>query len=139
MSSINCPVSGNLALAPSFDATRASILEYRPSSSRSVERFEKNASPLHAASAVIIVAALVLIFVAIALHTFSSQSSDFENALSSTAQVEIYVRSGDSLWNIAVDHPIEGLTTDEAVDVIREWNDLTSATLFPGSSIIVPA
>ena len=50
----------------------------------------------------------------------------------------IEVKAGDSLWDIAEDHAIEGLTIQEISDVIRDRNQLDSALLHPGMEIEVP-
>ena len=50
----------------------------------------------------------------------------------------IEVKTGDSLWEIAEEHGIEGLTVQETSDVIRDRNQLESAMLHPGMEIEVP-
>lgn len=44
-----------------------------------------------------------------------------------------------TLWEIAAEHPVEGLSTAETVDVIREENGLSSSTLHAGQTLVVPA
>ena len=38
---------------------------------------------------------------------------------------------GDSLWDISEAHPVEGLTTSEVIDLIREENDLFGTVIQP--------
>ena len=52
---------------------------------------------------------------------------------------EHVVMDGDSLWDISEAHPVEGLTTSEVIDLIREENDLFGTVIQPGQTILVPA
>lgn len=58
---------------------------------------------------------------------------------SSTPLTTISVVPGDTLWSIALDHPVDSLTTGETVNLIREVNDITTSTLQAGDEIQVPA
>lgn len=51
----------------------------------------------------------------------------------------ITVRSGDTIWSLAKQHPVEGLSTAQTVEVIRDLNGLDSSTIAAGSSLMVPA
>lgn len=51
----------------------------------------------------------------------------------------VQVGAGDSLWEIAQEYPVEGLTTGETVDLLSELNGLENATISAGSSLKVPA
>jgi LysM repeat protein len=56
-----------------------------------------------------------------------------------SAQYEtVTVVSGDTLWSIAEDHSVDGVTTANMVDVIREANHLESACLYGGMQLLVP-
>lgn len=44
-----------------------------------------------------------------------------------------------TLWEIAAEHGVEGLSTAETVDLIRKENGLSSSTLYSGQTLIVPA
>ncbi len=50
----------------------------------------------------------------------------------------VSVSQGDTLWEIASNHPVAGLSTAEMVDVLTELNGLDGAFLTAGSSVIVP-
>ena len=50
----------------------------------------------------------------------------------------ITVHTGDSLWTIADEHPVEGRTTAEVARYIRERNQLTDTCLYPGMELSVP-
>ncbi len=51
----------------------------------------------------------------------------------------VTVAQGDSLWDIAEVHGINGEDTAEVVRVIEQRNSLSSATLTPGQLLEVPA
>lgn len=55
------------------------------------------------------------------------------------AQTEVMrVASGDSLWSIAEEHPVEGTTVKDVVEWLREENSLTSSNLQIGQELLVP-
>ncbi|WP_102337458.1 LysM peptidoglycan-binding domain-containing protein [Collinsella provencensis] len=66
---------------------------------------------------------------------FATQNAVLEE----TAQMEVKIQPGESLWNLAETHPINGLNTSETVEVIKNWNGLSSSMLHPGESLVVPA
>ena len=68
----------------------------------------------------------------------ASISAAHDDALASTQFSEVEVRGGDSLWAIAEAHSIDGLSTQQTSDVIREVNDLASGALVPGMTLLVP-
>ena len=49
------------------------------------------------------------------------------------------VHTGDSLWSLAEEHPVEGLTTQETSDMIRSVNHLERGSLDAGAVLKVPA
>jgi LysM repeat protein len=51
----------------------------------------------------------------------------------------IKTRSGDTLWELAGQHPVKGLTTGETTALIAEINDLSEGTLASGTTVIVPS
>jgi len=48
------------------------------------------------------------------------------------------VRAGESLWSIACDHPVEGVSTQEVVRWLADENGLTNSALALGQSLLVP-
>ena len=57
----------------------------------------------------------------------------------SASSVRIRVESGATLWTLAEQYPISGLTTEQTVDAIRSANGLDSSVLSAGMSLLVPA
>lgn len=54
----------------------------------------------------------------------------------STASVR--VSASQTLWDLATEHPIEGLTTAETVEHIKDLNDLPGSQLAEGQELEVP-
>jgi len=48
------------------------------------------------------------------------------------------VEAGDSLWSIAAAHRVEGLTTEQTVELIRNTNGMTGSMLQTGQLLRVP-
>lgn len=59
-------------------------------------------------------------------------------ALGSAPTATVRVVSGDTLWNIAEEHPVRGVSTQEVANWIEQENGLKSPSLVPGQSLIVP-
>lgn len=90
-------------------------------------------------SVLAVFAALVLVFALLAamFSVAEGSRSAFENALDSTPTQYVEVFEGDSLWSLAEEHPVSGMTTQETTELIRAWNDLDHATLQPGMELLV--
>ncbi len=86
------------------------------------------------------VAALLVAVVAAGATAFLSVSQQrFDAALADAPRTEVTVEAGETLWTIASEHAVEGLGTQETVDIVKAWNDLDSSLLTPGMSLVVPA
>jgi LysM repeat protein len=68
---------------------------------------------------------------------FSNRAS-VSRAAQSVEMSQVVVTPGDSLWNIAQEHEVEGLTTQQTVDLILSTNALSSSTLGVGQTLLVP-
>ena len=51
----------------------------------------------------------------------------------------VRVQAGQTLWELAVRHPLQGATTAETVDAIRKVNNLEGSSLVAGGIVLVPA
>lgn len=49
----------------------------------------------------------------------------------------IKVREGETLWGLAEMYDADGITTQDMVSAIKDWNDLDSSMLKPGQSLLV--
>jgi len=60
------------------------------------------------------------------------------HALTAVQTEYITIDEGDSLWSIASDRPVQGLSTQEEVRWLVEYNKLESSALLPGQVLVVP-
>lgn len=97
----------------------------------------KHSSLLSSVLAVFAILVLVSSMLAAMFSVASGSRSAFENALDSTPTQYVEVFEGDSLWTLAKEHPVSGMTTQETTELIRAWNDLDYATLQPGMELLV--
>jgi hypothetical protein len=51
----------------------------------------------------------------------------------------VLAERGDTLWTLAKEHPIRGLTTEQVADTIADANGIQGGTVVAGSSLLVPA
>ncbi len=77
---------------------------------------------------------VVLVFAVIAAALVSGAGSR-PRAVRTNA---VRVSAGQSLWSIAAEHPIAGLTTQQTVDAIRRSNHLSRSTIAEGVVLRVP-
>lgn len=83
-------------------------------------------------------AAVVLMLCAASLFVSAGVSARQGEALETIPTASIIVRSGDSLWSLAEEHPVSGYSTQEIVTWIKARNALDSATIQAGQAILVP-
>ncbi len=55
-----------------------------------------------------------------------------------TASLVVQVQNGDTLWSIARQHPIAGLSTAQTTDLIARSNHLSGGLLHIGNTLSVP-
>ena len=79
---------------------------------------------------------LALIVSSWALDTL--RSMDQRSILDVVPCYEMSVSVGDSLWSIAESHPVQGVSTPELVEWIKETNGLESSALGLGQRLSVP-
>ena len=49
----------------------------------------------------------------------------------------VRVRQGATLWDLAETYNVDGVSTQDMVSAIKDWNDLDSSMLQPGQTIFV--
>lgn len=141
-------VQGNLALkletpaAPAFTVVKGGrsgfqTLPGKPVRSQCVATASAPAA-LKASTIVVLAVALTLFFV-LATSIFSARHAAYAESASNVTYETVRVQSGDSLWSLAQEHPIEGLSTQETSDMIRNVNQLEHGSLDAGAHIKVPA
>ena len=63
----------------------------------------------------------------------------YAESASNVTYETVRVQSGDSLWSLAQEHSVDGLTTQETSDIIRSVNHLEHGSLDAGDVLKVPA
>ena len=141
-------VQGNLALkletpaAPAFTVVKGGRSGFRaqptkPARSQCVS--VASAPVALKASTVIAVAVAFTLFFVLATSVFSARHAAYAESVSNVTYETVRVQSGDSLWSLAQEHPIEGLSTQETSDMIRSVNHLEHGSLNAGAHLKVPA
>lgn len=141
-------VQGNLALkletpaAPAFTVVKGGrsgfqTLPGKPVRSQYVATTSAPVA-LKASTIVALAVALTLFFV-LATSIFSARHAAYAESVSNVTYETVRVQSGDSLWSLAQEHPIEGLSTQETSDMIRNVNHLEHGSLDAGVHLKVPA
>lgn len=141
-------VQGNLALkletpaAPAFTVVKGGrsgfqTLPGKPVRSQCVATTSAPVA-LRASTIVALAVALTLFFV-LATSIFSARHAAYAESVSNVTYETVRVQSGDSLWSLAQEHPIEGLSTQETSDMIRNVNHLEHGSLDAGVHLKVPA
>lgn len=141
-------VQGNLALkleapaAPAFTVVKGGrsgfqTLPGKPVRSQCVATTSAPVA-LKVSTIVALAVALTLFFV-LATSIFSARHAAYAESASNVTYETVRVQSGDSLWSLAQEHPIEGLSTQETSDMIRNVNNLEHSSLDAGAHLKVPA
>ena len=91
------------------------------------------------ASTIVALAVALTLFFVLAASIFSARHAAYAESASNVTYETVRVQSGDSLWSLAQEHPIEGLSTQETSDMIRNVNHLEHGSLDAGAHLKVPA
>lgn len=141
-------VQGNLALkletpaAPAFTVVKGGrsgfqTLPGKPVRSQCVATTSAPVA-LKASTIVALAVALTLFFV-LATSIFSARHAAYAKSASNVTYETVRVQSGDSLWSLAQEHSVDGLSTQETSDIIRSVNHLEHGSLDAGDVLKVPA
>ena len=141
-------VQGNLALKLetsaeyTFTVVQGGRSSFQPLTVKPARNQQAVAAPgrvaLKVPTIVAVAVALTLFFV-LATSVFSARHAAYAESVSNVTYETIRVQSGDSLWSLAEDYPIEGLSTQETSDMIRNVNHLEHGSLAAGAHLKVPA
>ena len=141
-------VQGNLALKLetsaeyTFTVVQGGRSSFQPLTVKPARNQQAVAAPgrvaLKAPTIVAVPVALTLFFV-LATSVFSARHAAYAESVSNVTYETIRVQSGDSLWSLAEEYPIEGLSTQETSDMIRNVNHLEHGSLAAGAHLKVPA
>lgn len=99
-----------------------------------------NAHAVTSLSAKGLIPALAIVFVclAVVISVFSVHAHAVGSITSNVETASYEVLSGEGLWDVAAKFPLDGLSTREEVDYLKELNGLSNATLQPGQELVVP-
>lgn len=141
-------VQGNLALKLetsaefTFTVVQGGHSSFQPLTVKPARNQQAVAAPgrvaLKVPTIVAVAVALTLFFV-LATSVFSARHAAYAESVSNVTYETIRVQSGDSLWSLAEEYPIEGLSTQETSDMIRNVNHLEHGSLAAGAHLKVPA
>lgn len=141
-------VQGNLALKLetsaeyTFTVVQGGRSSFQPLTVKPARNQQAVAAPgrvaLKVPTIVAVAVALTLFFV-LATSVFSARHAAYAESVSNVTYETIRVQSGDSLWSLAEEYPIEGLSTQETSDMIRNVNHLEHGSLAAGAHLKVPA
>lgn len=141
-------VQGNLALkletpaAPAFTVVKGGRSGYQPLPVKSARNQHAVAAPTPVAlkvPTIVAVAVALTLFFVLATSVFSARHAAYAESVSNVTYETIRVQPGDSLWSLAEEYPIEGLSTQETSDMIRNVNHLEHGSLAAGAHLKVPA
>lgn len=141
-------VQGNLALKletptePSFSIVQGGRSGFQPLTVQPARIQQTVAAPTRATlkvSTIVAVAVALTLFFVLATSIFSARHAAYAESVSNVTYETVRVQSGDSLWSLAQEHPIEGLSTQETSDMIRNVNHLEHGSLDAGAHLKVPA
>ncbi len=137
----NSMTYGNLALKSYSTCPSFQVIDGNPRVTQHEGMYDKKASvsSAHPKSGLFLIAAIALIALSFTFFNSIASQRTFDSASANTSQVVVSVQSGDTLWDIAEEHPVSNLSTSDTVALIRSWNDLSSSELSIGMDLLVPA
>ncbi|MFB0916877.1 MAG: LysM peptidoglycan-binding domain-containing protein [Collinsella sp.] len=141
-------VQGNLALKLetsaeyTFTVVQGGCSGFQPLTVKPARNQQTVVAPARVALKVPTIVAFALaltLFFVLATSVFSARHAAYAESVSNVTYETIRVQSGDSLWSLAEEYPIEGLSTQETSDMIRNVNHLEHGSLAAGAHLKVPA
>ena len=141
-------VQGNLALKletpaePTFTVVKGGRSRFQPVAAmpnRAQHTVVAPAPVALKASTIVVFAVAFTLFFVLATTVFTARHAAYADSASNVTYETVRVHTGDSLWSLAEEHPVEGLTTQETSDMIRSANHLERGSLDAGAVLKVPA
>ena len=141
-------VQGNLALKLetsaeyTFTVVQGGRSGFQPLTVKPVRNQHAVVAPARVAlkvPTIVAVAVALTLFFVLATSVFSARHAAYAESVSNVTYETIRVQPGDSLWSLAEEYPIEGLSTQETSDMIRNVNHLEHGSLAAGAHLKVPA
>lgn len=141
-------VQGNLALkleapaAPAFTVVkggRSGFQPVAPKPNRTQHAAVTSSPAALKASTVVAIAVAFTLFFVLATTVFTARHAAYADSVANVTYETVRVHAGDSLWSLAEEHPVDGLSTQETSDMIRSVNHLEHGSLDAGAHLKVPA
>ncbi len=141
-------VQGNLALkleapaAPAFTVVkggRSGFQPVAPKPNRTQHAAVTSSPATLKASTVVAIAVAFTLFFVLATTVFTARHAAYADSVANVTYETVRVHAGDSLWSLAEEHPVDGLSTQETSDMIRSVNHLEHGSLDAGAHLKVPA
>ena len=141
-------VQGNLALKletpaePTFTVVKGGRSRFQPVAAmpnRAQHTVVAAAPVALKASTIVAFAVAFTLFFVLATTVFTARHDAYADSVSTVTYETVRVHTGDSLWSLAEEHQVEGLTTQETSDMIRSVNHLERGSLDAGAVLKVPA
>ena len=141
-------VQGNLALKPetpaepTFTVVKGGRSRFQPVAAmpdRAQHTVVAAAPVALKASTIVVFAVAFTLFFVLATTVFTARHAAYADSASNVTYETVRVHTGDSLWSLAEEHRVEGLTTQETSDMIRSVNHLERGSLDAGAVLKVPA
>lgn len=141
-------VQGNLALKlvtpaePTFTVVQGGRSGFQPLTVKPARNQQTVVAPARVAlkvPTIVAVAVALTLFFVLATSVFSARHAAYAESVSNVTYETIRVQPGDSLWSLAEEYPIEGLSTQETSDMIRNVNHLEHGSLAASAHLKVPA
>lgn len=130
---------GSLALASSGSPRLVLIQGGAGHPSRDGRPLPTASLPLRESLALVLCGLLVILALAVVSSLVSARAARASAAaISERDELLVMVGEGDTVWEIAEDHPVEGVTTQELVTWISARNGLSGEPLDLGQRLVVP-
>lgn len=86
------------------------------------------------------VAVFVIVSVVVFMATYQisvAASAPTYDLIETMNLQSVRAKQGETLWELAEAYHVDGISTQDMVSAIRDWNDLDSSMLQPGQTILV--
>lgn len=131
-----CYVEGTAAMALQPNTGLRLVWD---ASSAEASRRRRAREPRHLSATAFLVAVVAVLLAGILSTVISNARHEAVVGAIESAPLEIVrARSGETLWSLASAHGVEGVSTADIVDWLRQTNDLDSSLLVPGQELVVP-
>lgn len=81
----------------------------------------------------------VVVLAAVTLVACALISTGRQGSVPSVESITVRVSESDTLWEIAQNHPVGGLSTAQTVALIRDLNHMSTSAIVAGETLRVPS